>query len=137
MADIFSKEKRSEIMSLIRPKGTKPELEIFRYLRRERIHFQKHYRRVVGSPDIALPRRKIAVFVDGDFWHGWKFHLWQKKLSTAYWRPKIEANIRRDKRNFARLRRNGWKVMRVWEHDLRPRKREATLEKVKRFLQDA
>lgn len=137
MADIFTKEKRSEIMSLIRPKGTKPELAVFRYLRQEKIYFQRHYKRVSGSPDVAVPRRKVAIFIDGDFWHGWKFHLWKGKLSTEYWRPKIEANIRRDKRNFARLRRDGWKVMRVWEHDLVPRKRAVTLERIKLFLLDA
>lgn len=70
MADIFSSEKRREVMSRIRGKNTKAELIVFRYLRKEGVYFQKHYKRAPGSPDIALPRKKRAVFIDGDFWHG-------------------------------------------------------------------
>jgi DNA mismatch endonuclease, patch repair protein len=134
MADIFSKEKRSEVMSRIRPKGTRPEQLVFKYLRQQKIYFQKHYKRAVGSPDVALPRKKRAVFIDGDFWHGWKFEQWKHKLPNEYWLPKIEANIRRDRRNFAKLRREGWKLLRVWEHDLVPRKRDATLKRIADFL---
>lgn len=134
MADIFTKEKRSEIMSLIKPKGTKPELLVFSYLRKRKIYFQKHYRKAPGSPDIALPRKKIAVFIDGDFWHGWQFEKRREKLPETYWRAKIEANIRRDKRNFAQLRKAGWKLLRVWEHELRPKDREKTLQKIENFL---
>lgn len=70
MADVFSKAKRSEVMSKIRGKNTKAELVVFRYLRKEGVYFQKHYKRALGSPDIALPLKKRAVFIDGDFWHG-------------------------------------------------------------------
>jgi DNA mismatch endonuclease (patch repair protein) len=135
MADIFTKKKRSEIMSLIKPKGTKPEVLVFRYLRKNKIYFQKHYKRVVGSPDVAVPSKKLAVFIDGDFWHGWKFAQRRHKLPKVYWRAKIEANIRRDKKTFATLRRKGWRVMRVWEHDLVQKKRGHTLNKVTGFLE--
>ena len=135
MADIFTKEKRSEIMSLIRGKNTKPEMEVFRYLRSQKIYFQKHYKKVPGSPDVALPSKKIAVFIDGDFWHGWQFEKRREKLPETYWRGKIEANIKRDKRNFARLRRSGWKVLRVWEHQLKGKRKGKTLERVAQFLQ--
>lgn len=134
MADIFTKEKRSEIMSLIRAKGTKPELEVCRYLRRRKVYFQKPYKKAPGSPDIALPRKRIAVFIDGDFWHGWKFEKKREKLPKVYWRAKIEANIRRDKRNFAKLRRQGWRVLRVWEHQLKGKSRASTLERIEAFL---
>lgn len=137
MADIFSKEKRSQIMSLIKPKGTKPETLVFRHLSKQKIHFQKHYKKAVGSPDVAVPSKKLAVFIDGDFWHGWKFSQWKEKIPEKYWQKKIESNIRRDKKTFATLRRNGWKVLRVWEHDLKPKKRERTLNKITNFIQGA
>jgi len=97
--DVFTKKKRSEIMSKIRSKNTKPELIIFRELRKRKINFQKHYKKVIGSPDIALPKRKIAIFIDGDFWHGKNFNKNKKRLPKKYWREKIEANIHRDRKN--------------------------------------
>jgi len=105
-------------MSKIRSKNTKVELLIFRELRRKKIYFQKHYKRASGSPDIALPRKKIAVFIDGDFWHGYRFSKNKKRLPRKYWRSKIEGNITRDKKNRAKLRREGWKVLRIWEHEV-------------------
>jgi DNA mismatch endonuclease (patch repair protein) len=59
----------------------------------------------------------VAVFVDGDYWHGWRFPAWRDKLA-AYWKQKIETNRRRDRRNFRRLRRSGWRVIRLWEHEV-------------------
>jgi DNA mismatch endonuclease (patch repair protein) len=70
-----------------------------------------------GRPDFVFRDRRVVVFVDGDFWHGWRFPVWRDKLSEA-WEAKIEANRRRDARNFRRLRRQGWKVVRIWEHQL-------------------
>lgn len=134
MTDIFTKEKRSEVMSRIRPKGTKPELKVFRYLRKEKIHFQKHYRRVKGSPDVAVPSKKLAVFIDGDFWHGYQFAKWKHKLPQVYWQDKIQANVDRDRRTFAKLRRDGWKVLRVWEHELTERKKQKAFDKITKFL---
>lgn len=134
MPDIFTKEKRSQVMALIRPKGTKPELLVFQFLRKEKIHFQKHYRKVSGSPDVAVPGKKLAVFIDGDFWHGYRFASWKHKLPKKYWQDKIQANVDRDRRTFAKLRREGWKVMRIWEHELTPKRREATLSKIRSFL---
>jgi len=120
-------------MSRIRSRHTSPELLVYRYLRREGVYFQKHYKKAPGSPDIALPKKKIAVFIDGDFWHGWKFAERREKLPEIYWREKIEKNIKRDKARRAKLKRMGWKVLRVWEHDLKKRP-EATLEKIRLFL---
>ena len=114
--DVFSKKKRSEIMSRIKSKNTKAEVLIFKELRKRGIYFQKHYKRAAGNPDIALPRKKKAVFIDGDFWHGWKFKKNKKRLPKKYWVEKIESNIARDKKNRAKLRKEGWQVLRVWEH---------------------
>ena len=137
MADIFTKAKRSEVMSRIRPKGTKPELLVFAYLRKQKIYFKRHHRIGRFCIDIAQPSKKTAVLVDGDFWHGWRFARWREDLPAKYWRGKIEANIARDKRFKARLRREGWRVMRIWEHELSAQRRQRTLSKVGVFLSKA
>lgn len=116
--DVFSKEKRSEIMSKIRSEGTQAELAVFKELRKRKVYFQKHYKGVAGKPDIALPRNKKAVFIDGDFWHGYRFSKIKNRLPKKYWLGKIESNIARDKRNRAALKRAGWEVLRVWEHEV-------------------
>lgn len=118
MADVFSPKKRSEIMSKIRSQNTTVEVLVFRALRKNGIYFQKHYKRAIGKPDIALPRKKKAIFIDGDFWHGYQFSKQKKRLPKKYWVDKIEGNIKRDRRNRAKLRREGWKVLRVWEHEV-------------------
>ncbi|GAJ07086.1 unnamed protein product, partial [marine sediment metagenome] len=97
MADKFSKDVRSKIMSEIRSEGTKVENIVFKELKKRKIYFQKHYKRAVGNPDIALPRKKKAVFIDGDFWHGRDFHKLKKRLPKKYWLKKIERNVQRDK----------------------------------------
>ncbi len=122
-------------MSSIRSKNTKVEILVFRELRKRGVYFQKHYKRALGNPDIALPRKKIAVFIDGDFWHGYQFSKLKKRLPKKYWLEKIERNIKRDRRNRAKLRRDGWKVMRIWEHDVYD-KFDETIDKVIRFLSD-
>jgi DNA mismatch endonuclease (patch repair protein) len=68
-----------------------------------------------GRPDLVFQTEKLAVFVDGDFWHGYRFPAWRSRLSP-YWKAKIERNRARDRRNFATLRRRGWHVLRIWEH---------------------
>ena len=115
--DIMSPEKRSQVMSQIKGKNTKPEKTIFSILRKRRIYFSKHIKDLPGKPDIVFHKAKLAVFLDGDFWHGWRFPLWQHKLSEK-WRNKIAATRERDQRNFRKLRNLGWKVFRIWEHQI-------------------
>lgn len=135
--DIFDAQKRSEIMSLIKGKNTKSELLAFRYLRKQGIYFQKHYKRAPGSPDIALPRKKRAVFIDGDFWHGRTFERLLEKHPDKddYWVLKIQKNMERDKRQQQELDEKGWETLHIWDSDLR-RKRTAPeeLERIARFL---
>jgi DNA mismatch endonuclease (patch repair protein) len=69
-----------------------------------------------GRPDIVFPRAKVAVFIDGDFWHGYRFPLWQAQLSD-FWQRKISGNRMRDARSFSALRRRGWVVIRIWQHE--------------------
>lgn len=115
--DFMSPETRSAVMARIRGKDTKPELLLARLLQRAGKSFQVHQRDLPGRPDFVFRRAKLAVFVDGDFWHGWRFPTWRLKLSEK-WEAKIDANRRRDRRNHARLRRSGWRVVRIWEHQL-------------------
>lgn len=133
MADVFTKEKRSEIMSLIRAKNTGIERKVFSYLRKNKIYFRQHYSKAPGKPDVSLPAKKIAVFIDGDFWHGYKFDTWRRRIPKVYWREKIASNIVRDAKNRRALRRQGWKIMRVWGHEI-AKSPDKTLPKIRAFL---
>lgn len=79
--------------------------------------FTEQDRSLPGRPDFVLAEQRLAILVDGDFWHGWRFGEWKHKLAPN-WKEKIAANIRRDRRNRTALRAAGWTVMRVWEHQL-------------------
>lgn len=119
MADKFNKETRSRIMAAIRSTNTSPERLVFKELRKRGIYFQRHYKKALGTPDIAIPSRKIAVFIDGDFWHGFRYPIWKKRLKNRFWEKKIERNRERDKLYHGKLRKMGWRVLRVWEHQLK------------------
>ncbi|MBA4063434.1 MAG: very short patch repair endonuclease [Isosphaera sp.] len=115
--DIMSPATRSRVMARIRGRDTTPERTLARGLRAAGLRFTRHPADLPGRPDVVFRRLRLAVFVDGDFWHGWRFPLWAHKLSPR-WREKIAATRARDRRNFRRLRRAGWHVLRVWEHQL-------------------
>jgi DNA mismatch endonuclease (patch repair protein) len=114
----MSPEKRSALMARIRGKDTGPERAVAEALVARGWEFETHARDLPGRPDILFRTAMVAVFVDGDFWHGWRFPIWRDKLSEA-WEAKIEANRRRDARNFRKLRRSGWTVIRLWEHQVK------------------
>jgi DNA mismatch endonuclease (patch repair protein) len=105
-------------MARIRGKNTGPEQRVAELLRTLGLPFESHCRDLPGCPDFVLRGRKLAVFVDGDFWHGWRFSVWRHKL-TGRWEDKIAENRRRDRRNHERLRRLGWRVLRLWEHQVK------------------
>lgn len=136
MTDVFSKEKRSEVMALIRSKNSKAEKLVFTYLRIEGIYFQRHYKRAPGTPDLALPRKKRACFIDGDFWHGRRLdELISKRGADDYWTKKIIRNVERDKEQRNELLQKGWTVLVVWESDInRKRTRDSTLKTIREFL---
>jgi len=102
-------------MSRIRGRGTGPEKAIAERLARTDLEWEEHARDLPGRPDFVFRQARVAVFVDGDFWHGWRFEEWRDKLTEA-WEAKIEQNRRRDTRNRMTLRRDGWTVLRFWEH---------------------
>lgn len=104
-------------MSRIRGKDTGPERTVAAGLREHGLEWESHSRDLPGRPDFVFREQKVAVFVDGDFWHGWRFPVWRDKLSLK-WEEKIERNRRRDARNHRKLRRMGWRVVRIWEHQL-------------------
>ncbi len=104
-------------MGRIKGRGTGIEKAVERALRRRRIYFASHVTGLPGRPDIVFRNGRLAVFIDGDFWHGWRFPLWEFKLAP-FWQRKIRGNRARDSRNFAALRRDGWKVLRLWEHEI-------------------
>lgn len=92
------------------------------------------YPQMYGKPDFTLKNKRIAIFCDGDFWHGYNYHK-KKKPSKKYWRNKIEYNIKRDQKISRKLRRNGWSVLRFWEHDIKRRPEVCRL-KIVRKIQD-
>lgn len=115
----------SRIMSCIHSKDTRPEIALGRILWRHGIRYRKHYK-MTGQPDFVIVSRKIAIFVDGDFWHGhnWKlrgFKDLNAELSTykPFWVSKIRNNISRDSRVNDFLKRERWRVVRIWESELK------------------
>lgn len=117
MTDIMSREKRSVLMSRIKGKNTGLERAVFAGLRQKGLVFSRHAQDLPGRPDIVVRRSKVVVFIDGDFWHGWQVPRWRNRLDP-WWRKKIQATRARDARTMARLRRRGWVVLRVWEHQV-------------------
>ena len=127
MSDIFTKAKRSEVVSRIRGRGNKDtELALAKLFRRHTITGWRRHQKVFGKPDFIFPKRKLAVFVDGCFWHGCLKHGTQPKGNAAFWRRKIARNKTRDRLVTRILRAQGWRVLRIWGHELN-RKNEVHL----------
>ncbi len=122
MADVFSKQKRSAVMSKILGRGNRDtEIRLAIVMRRENLKGWRRHLSLPGRPDFAFPRKKIAVFVDGCFWHVCPKHCKLPAGNSDFWRVKLTANVQRDKRANAALRSKGWRVLRIWEHDLAKR----------------
>lgn len=117
MTDNLTREQRSYCMSQVRNKRTGLEQIVANALRREGLKFKRNHRELPGSPDFVITSLRIAVFVDGDFWHGYRFPCWANSL-TPFWKEKIQRNRTRDRRAHAALRRMGWRVVRLWQHEL-------------------
>lgn len=122
MPDHMTPAQRSRAMSRVKLKNGPLEKLVQRELRAMGVRYRCNNRLLPGSPDIVLPRQRVAIFVDGNFWHGWRLPTWEHKLSV-FWRAKIRANRSRDLRNFRRLKRLGWTVCRIWEHQAQDRER--------------
>ena len=118
MPDILTKEQRSYCMSRIRSRWTSQERKIHNHLKGNRIRHRMHPR-IEGSPDILFKEKKTALFLHGCFWHKCPECFRAPRTRTAYWLKKIRGNARRDLRNERKLRRAGFSVMKIWEHEVK------------------
>lgn len=117
MPDNLTAAQRSYCMSRIKGKDTGLEIRVRSALHKEGLRFRKHVRSLPGRPDVAFIKSKVAIFIDGDFWHGYGFPSWKQKVSE-FWVKKISGNRARDRKNHQKLRRMGWTVIRLWQHQL-------------------
>lgn len=123
MADVVSPEKRSEMMSGIKGKNTKPEILVRKALYARGFRYRLHDAHLPGRPDIVFPKYGAAVFVNGCFWHMHGCHLSSiPKTRTEFWREKLEGNRARDAENIERLAEAGWRVAIVWECAIKGKK---------------
>lgn len=106
-------------MQHIRSTGTTPERTVMKELKKRRIYFAAYVSKITGKPDIVFRRKKVAVFIDSDFWHGHPKRCVMPKTNPNYWKKKIEGNRKRDKFVNAELKNNGWMVIRLWEYDIK------------------
>jgi DNA mismatch endonuclease, patch repair protein len=129
MADVHSKKTRSYNMSMIRPRNTKPEMIVRKYLHKNGLRYKLHDSSLPGKPDLVLPKHKKAVFINGCFWHGHsgcRYYV-MPKTRSEWWNAKLTRNKERDDENYSALRIMGWKVICIWECDLKKNKIDKTL----------
>lgn len=127
--DNLTPSQRSFNMSRIRSSDTNLEQKFFSLLDEQKIKFLRHPK-IYGKPDCQIGK-KLLIFIDSDFWHGWQFPRWKNRLPQKYWVGKIENNIKRDSKKFRILKKSGYKVIRIWEHQILENK-----EKVKERIID-
>jgi DNA mismatch endonuclease (patch repair protein) len=134
VADTFPREKRSQIMRAVLSKDTKPEMTVRRLVHALGYRYRLHVVDLPGKPDLVFPGRAKIIFVHGCFWHQHRCARGSRvpQSNVAYWRKKLAGNLQRDRRHRAALRRAGWRVMVVWECQVRDAERLA--ERLDRFL---
>jgi DNA mismatch endonuclease, patch repair protein len=120
MADYVTREIRSRVMSKVRSSGNRAtELQLVAIFRTKKIRGWRRRYKLAGKPDFVFLKSRVAVFVDGCFWHSCPQHCRMPSSNQSYWNEKINRNKRRDHQITRRLRRDGWRVVRIWEHELR------------------
>jgi len=135
MADIFTKSKRAELMSRVCGRGNKAtELALVKLLRTHHITGWRRHRPILGSPDFVFPTYRLAVLVDGCFWHGCPKHATTPATNRGFWRKKLTRNKARDELVNQMLRQRGWMVLRIWQHELRRRNEGRVLLRIRRAL---
>ncbi len=132
--DNLTKSQRRKNMQHIRSAGTKAELFVARELRRRGIYFARNVKSIIGKPDFVFRKKKIAVFIDSDFWHRHPSRFIMPKSSRKYWKAKIERNMQRDREVNAELKKLGWKVIRLWEYDIKRRPTRSLEKKLKELI---
>lgn len=136
MPDVFTREKRSAVMSLIRGSGNKDtELRLIAIFRANQITGWRRNQSLFGKPDFVFPSLKIPVMVDGCFWHGCPTHGAKPKDNADFWCKKLLANQARDRLVTRTLRQQGWRVIRIWEHELTRKNEARLLRRLRRHLQ--
>jgi len=134
MSDVFTKAKRSEVMSRIRGRGNKDtELALAKLLRRHGITGWRRNQPVFGKPDFVFRQVRLALFVDGCFWHGCPKHATKPANNRAFWRRKLSSNKTRDRLVTRTLRKTGWRVLRLWEHELAKKNETRLVKRLKSF----
>ena len=135
MADIFDKEKRSAIMRQVKSKKNKStELRLIKIFKENGVTGWKRNYPVIGHPDFVFLKQRIAVFVDGCFWHGHDCRNTRPSANEEFWRKKRERNIKHDKEITELFESRGWTVIRIWECELKQQNCERTLLKIKKYL---
>ena len=137
MTDVHSKETRSFNMSRITAKDTKPELLVRKYLFSKGFRYRVNVKDLPGKPDIVLPKYKTVILIHGCFWHGHEGckYFVIPKTRTEWWTDKIRKNTERDQKVHADLKALGWNIMTIWECQLKPQKRQQTLEGIRALLE--
>ena len=120
-AGFYTSAQRSRMMSKIRGKNSRPELRLRKALWNAGLRYRLHRKDVPGKPDIVIQKWMIAIFVDGEFWHGYDWEKKREKIKSnrAFWIPKIERNMQRDREVNAQLKSMGYEVLRFWEHEVK------------------
>ncbi|MDF9832406.1 DNA mismatch endonuclease (patch repair protein) [Ereboglobus sp. PH5-5] len=135
MPDIFTKTKRSEVMSRVRSSGNKDtELRLITIFRAHRITGWRRNFKLPGKPDFVFPAHRLAVFVDGCYWHGCPVHYRRPKSNRKFWDAKIARNRQRDREVNRLLKARGWRVFRVWEHALTRKNETRTVARITRAI---
>lgn len=135
MADVFNDKKRSEIMSKVRSNNNKStELKLINMFKENGITGWRRNYKVKGHPDFVFPKKKVAVFVDGCFWHGHDCRNTRPKDNQEYWQKKRERNIRHDREVTQMFENRGWRVLRIWECELKKCNQTETLRRIYDFL---
>ena len=138
--DIWDKKKRSEVMSKIRSKNTKPEMILRKALFQKGYRYRINYKKLPGKPDIVFPKYKTVIFIHGCFWHGHDIgcidsHI--PKTNTSFWIEKIAKNKERDETNTMQILSMGWKVLTIWDCEIQQKNKiESLIEKITSVMQD-
>lgn len=135
MTDVLTVAQRHRCMSSIKGKDTKPEMVVRKWLWSNGFRYRLHSKNLPGKPDIVFPGRRKVIFVHGCFWHrhDCRFFKWPG-TNVNFWKEKIVGNVERDKRNRIALRKAGWKILIVWECEVKASSQNRLWQRIRRFL---
>jgi len=136
MVDTVSQKERSRIMAKVKGRGNKAtELKLIEFFKEYCIKGWRRNYKLAGNPDFVIPKERLAIFVDGCFWHGCAEHCRLPEANREYWVAKIDKNIKRDNAINKELQEKRWTVIRIWEHELKKNNHRKKLEKIKELIE--